>query len=197
MSQAEVDAAVALAKKHDLLIISDEIYEPFLYAASASGLPSAAKSYEKTLILRGFSKSHAMTGWRLGYAAGPEAILGQMAKLQQYTYVCPPSPLQHAAVAALDVDMTGHVADYRKKRDIAFETLSKKFEVARPEGAFYIFPKAPGGATASAFVERAIANNVLVIPGNVFSERDTHFRISYATTDAKLKEGCEILNGLV
>jgi aspartate aminotransferase/aminotransferase len=66
----------------------------------------------------------------------------------------------------------------------------------KPEGAFYIFPKAPAGQTASDFVARAIENNVLIIPGNVFSERDTHFRISYATTDERLKQGCEILNSL-
>jgi aspartate/methionine/tyrosine aminotransferase len=138
-----------------------------------------------------------MTGWRLGYAAGPEAIIGQMTKLQQYTFVCAPSPLQFAAVAAMDLDMSGHVAAYRRKRDIAFETLGRKFDVVRPDGAFYIFPKAPADETASTFVERAIANNVLIIPGNVFSERDTHFRISYATTDEKLQRGCEILNSLV
>jgi len=199
MTQDEVNAAVALAKKHDLLIVSDEIYEPFFYSQPATGnsqLPSAAKTYDRTIILRGFSKSHAMTGWRLGYAAGPEPIISQMTKLQQYTYVCAPSPLQSAAVAALDIDMSKAVGAYRTKRDIAFDTLSKKFEVVKPEGAFYIFPKAPAGQTASAFVERAIANNVLIIPGNVFSEQDSHFRISYATTDEKLRQGCEILNSL-
>jgi aspartate aminotransferase len=196
MTQAEIDAAVAVAKRHDLLIISDEIYEPFLYQSGAK-FASAAKAYEKTIILRGFSKSHAMTGWRLGYAAGPEAIISQMAKLQQYTFVCAPSPLQYAAVAAMDLDMSAAVAAYRVKRDIVFEQLGKKFELVKPEGAFYIFPKAPAGMTASAFVEKAIANNVLIIPGNVFSERDTHFRISYATTDERLRQGCAVLNSLV
>ena len=198
MSQAEVDAAVAVAKKHDLLLISDEIYEPFLYETSGFGkLASPAASYEKTIILRGFSKSHAMTGWRLGYAAGPEAIIGQMTKLQQYTYVCAPSPLQHAALAAMDIPMTEAVAAYRRKRDIAYSILSGSFAVVKPQGAFYIFPKAPQGMTASDFVAKAIENNVLVIPGNVFSEKDTHFRISYATTDEKLAKGCEILCSLV
>lgn len=195
MTQAEVNAAVDLARKHDLLIVSDEIYEPFLYAASG-GLPSPAKTYENTIILRGFSKSHAMTGWRLGYAAGPDAILAQMTKLQQYTYVCAPSPLQYAALAALDLDMSAAVAAYQRKRDIVFTGLGQKFDLVRPDGAFYIFPKVPAGQAASAFVERAIANNVLIIPGNVFSERDTHFRISYATTDEKLQQGVEILNSL-
>jgi aspartate aminotransferase/aminotransferase len=192
MSQQEVDAAVELARKHNLLILSDEIYEPFLYDATWK-LPSAARAYENTLILRGFSKSHAMTGWRLGYAAGPEAVISQMTKLQQYTFVCAPSPLQYAALAAMDVNMSAAVSTYRQKRDIVFESLSQKFEVVKPEGAFYIFPQAPKGQSATDFVAKAIENNVLIIPGNVFSERDTHFRISYATTDEKLRQGCDIL----
>jgi aspartate aminotransferase len=92
--------------------------------------------------------------------------------------------------------MSAAVAAYQTKRDIAFDTLSRRFEVTKPQGAFYIFPKAPAGQSASAFVERAIAANVLIIPGNVFSEKDTHFRISYATTDERLRQGCEILNSL-
>ncbi|MCC7349106.1 MAG: aminotransferase class I/II-fold pyridoxal phosphate-dependent enzyme [Phycisphaerales bacterium] len=199
MSQQEVNQAVELARKHDLLLLSDEIYEPFLYDDEGGKKPtlaSPARLYDKTIILRGFSKSHAMTGWRLGYAAGPEAILSQMTKLQQYTFVCAPSPLQYAALKALDVSMDQAVADYRRKRDLVFNLLSRKFEVVKPQGAFYVFPKAPAGKTASQFVAQAIENNVLIIPGNVFSERDTHFRISYATTDQKVQEGCEILNRL-
>jgi aspartate aminotransferase/aminotransferase len=200
MSPDEVRAAVEIARKHDLLLISDEIYEPFLYGKDADGdmggLPSPMKTYDKTILLRGFSKSHAMTGWRLGYAAGPEPILSQMTKLQQYTYVCAPSAFQQAALVAMDVPMREAVIAYKRKRDIAFTTLSKKFEVVEPGGAFYIFPKAPGGASATDFVAKAIDHNVLIIPGNVFSERDTHFRISYATTDERLRQGCEILNAL-
>ena len=197
MTEAEVRAAVDLARKHDLLILSDEIYEPFLYdgpaVGTARGLSSAAKLYDRTIVLRGFSKSHAMTGWRLGYAFGPAEIVGQMTKLQQYTFVCAPSPFQYAALAALDVPMTDHVAAYRRKRDLVAERLGRKFEIQVPQGAFYIFPKAPAGQSATEFVARAIENNVLVIPGNVFSERDTHFRISYATTDEKLAKGCDVL----
>jgi aspartate/methionine/tyrosine aminotransferase len=197
MTETEVRAAVEVARRHDLLILSDEIYEPFLYDGQGKvPLDSPAKLYEKTLILRGFSKSHAMTGWRLGYAAGPAEIIAEMTKLQQYTFVCAPSPLQYAAAAAIDVPMDAAVAAYRIKRDIIFEGLRDKFELVKPEGAFYIFPKAPAGQTASEFVARAIDNNVLIIPGNVFSERDTHFRISYATTDEKLREGVRVLNSM-
>lgn len=196
MSEAEIRQAVEIARKHDLLIISDEIYEPFLYD-EARGLATAAKSYENVLVLRGFSKSHAMTGWRLGYAAGPEKIIAEITKLQQYTFVCAPAPFQFGALAAMDVAMDGAVAEYRKKRDLVFGELSKKFEVVRPEGAFYIFPAAPRGMSATDFVAKAIEKNVLIIPGNVFSERNTHFRISYATTEEKLRAGCEVLNSLV
>ena len=191
MSPEEVQAAVEIGRRHDLLVLSDEIYEPFIY--DADHLPSPARLYDKTLILRGFSKSHAMTGWRLGYVAGPAAIVGEMAKLQQYTFVCAPSPFQHAALAALDIPMNDAVAAYRKKRDLVYSLLKTKFEVTQPRGAFYIFPKVPAGRSATDFVAAAIEKNVLIIPGNVFSERDTHFRISYATTDEKLREGCEIL----
>jgi aspartate aminotransferase/aminotransferase len=200
MSEADVRAAVEVARRHGLIILSDEIYEPFLHVPSPAGRPrlfSPAKIYDRTLILRGFSKSHAMTGWRVAYVAGPEEIVSQMTKLQQYTFVCAPSPFQYAALKALDVPMDAAVKAYRHKRDLVYEGLSRKFEVVKPEGAFYIFPKAPASQTATEFVARAIENNVLVIPGNVFSEHDTHFRISYATTDEKIVKGCEVLCGLV
>src|SRR5206468_2474999 len=119
MSEVEIRAAVAIAKKHDLLIVSDEIYEPFLYDVdrSAGDLYSPASIYERTLVLRGFSKSHAMTGWRLGYACGPGEVIAQMTKLQQYTFVCPPSPFQFAALKAMDIPMTAARDAYRRKRD--------------------------------------------------------------------------------
>jgi aspartate aminotransferase/aminotransferase len=209
MTETEIRAAVELARKHNLLILSDEIYEPFLYDEKPgrerfstpdsalrtphSALLSPARLYENTILLRGFSKSHAMTGWRVGYAAGPEAIIAQMTKLQQYTFVCAPSPFQFAAIKALDLPVTEGRDIYRRKRDLIFQGLAKKFEVIKPGGAFYIFPQAPRGMSGAEFCAKAIENNVLIIPGNVFSDRDTHFRISYATTDEKLAQGCEIL----
>lgn len=191
MTDAEVRAAVDVARRHGLVLISDEIYDPFFYLPR---VVSPASLYERTILLRGFSKSHAMTGWRLGYATGPAEILQSMAKLQQYTFVCAPSPLQVAATAALDIDMSAHVEAYRRKRDLVYSALSRKFDVVKPEGAFYIFPKVPDRwENATKFATAAIEKNVLVIPGGVFSARDTHLRISYATTDEKLARGCEIL----
>jgi aspartate aminotransferase/aminotransferase len=118
-----------------------------------------------------------------------------MTKIQQYTFVCAPTPFQRAALAALDYDVTDLVADYTRKRNLLFDALRDKFELVKPGGAFYAFVKAPGGSGTD-FVTRAIQNNVLVIPGNVFSERDTHFRISFATTDEKIRQGADILRSL-
>jgi len=112
--------------------------------------------------------------------------------LQQYSFVCAPSMAQAGALAALDLDMTAEVEAYRRKRDMVQAALGPALGLVKPGGAFYAFPPAPGG-DANAFVTRAIENNVLIIPGNVFSTRNTHFRISYATTDEKLAQGLEIL----
>jgi aspartate aminotransferase/aminotransferase len=133
-----------------------------------------------------------MTGWRVGWATGPKPILDKMTMLQQYTFVCAPSMAQVAAVEALATDMSEQVAAYRRKRDMVADALGETFGLVKPAGAFYAFVPAPGG-DATAFVTKAIERNVLIIPGNVFSTRDTHFRISYATTDEKLREGLDIL----
>ncbi|HNX26895.1 MAG TPA: aminotransferase class I/II-fold pyridoxal phosphate-dependent enzyme, partial [Phycisphaerae bacterium] len=191
-TREELQGIAQIARKHDLLIISDEIYEFYCYDEP---FISMAGLYEKTLLIRGFSKSHAMTGWRIGWCTGPKKILEKMTMLQQYTFVCAPSMVQEAALTALETDMTAYVAEYRKKRDIIYAGLKDKFGLVKPRGAFYTFVPAPGG-NATNFVEKAIANNVLIIPGNVFSGRNTHFRISYATTNEKLTRGIEILNSL-
>lgn len=195
-SEEQIKALAEIAAEKDILVMTDEIYEKFCYEG---GCPSIANYYDKTLLMRGFSKSYAMTGWRLGYAAVHESlqdVIEQMTKIQQYTFVCAPTPFQKAAIAALDVDVSVLVDAYRRKRDLIYDGLSDKFELARPGGAFYAFVKAPAGGSATEFVEKAIANNVLVIPGNVFSEKDTHFRISYATSDDKIQQGIEILRRL-
>jgi aspartate aminotransferase len=139
-----------------------------------------------------------MAGWRLGFAAADESlkdVIEQMTKIQQYTFVCAPSPFQKAAIAALDYDVSEYVAAYKRKRDLIYNGLKDKFELIKPGGAFYAFVKAPAGG-ATKFVEKAIANNVLIIPGNIFSEKDTHFRISYATSDEKIEQGIKILRSL-
>ena len=196
LTPAELQAAAEIAKKHNLLVLSDEIYDAFCYQKHHSIAPLLP---DQCILLKGYSKTYAMTGWRLGYAAGPKAIIEQMTKLQQYTFVCAPAPAQYAALEVLhqgSVDMTGHIDDYRRKRDRIVAGLAGHFVINNPDGAFYAFPKVPGGLTGTEFVNRAVANNVLVIPGNVFSNHDTHFRLSYAASDQTIERGITALNKL-
>jgi len=191
----EMRAISQLARKHNLLIASDEIYRVLSYGEAPSSVASFAP--ERTLLLGGFGKSYGMTGWRMGYAAGPSEIIGQMAKLQQYTFVCAPQPAQHATLVAMDIDMSGKVREYEQKRDLVCKELHGVFEFVVPGGGFYVFPKVPEGFSSStSFVEQAISRNVLIIPGEAFSKRDTHFRISYAAPNDKIRQGCEILRDL-
>ena len=189
---AALKAVAELARDRGIVLMSDEIYRAFHYDAPAA---SPAAYDGDVLVLEGFGKTYGITGWRLGWAHGPKRLLGEMAKLQQFTYVCAPSIVQAGGVAALDYDVSGIVADYRRKRDLLMSGLADRFEFARPGGAFYLFPKAPWG-TGTDFVTEAIKNNLLIIPGGVFSGRDTHFRISYAATDDTLQRGIEILRRL-
>ncbi len=173
-------------------MISDEVYRAFCYDHPFA---SPASWNEDVLVVDGFSKSHAMTGWRLGFAHGPARLIQEMAKLQQFSYVCAPSIAQYAGVAALEQDMTAQTEAYRRKRNMVVEALSDDFELACPDGAFYAFPRAPWG-TGTSFVAEAIKHNLLIIPGNVFSVRDSHFRISYAVDDETLKRGLDVLRKL-
>lgn len=186
---AEAKALAEIAKKHDIALISDEIYRTFCYD---SEFVSPAEWNDKTIVIDGFSKSHSMTGLRLGYAHGPSAVIQQMMKLQQFTFVCAPQPVQWAGLAALELDLSGFTADYSRKRDLLVAELKDDFEIHGGEGAFYLFLKSPWG-TGTEFVTEAIRNNLLVIPGQVFSPSDTHFRISFAAEDEVLKAGAEIL----
>ena len=191
----EIEAMAELARKHDLLILSDEIYNLLSYDGRSTS--PVAYAPERTLLLRGFGKSYAVTGWRMAYAAGPEAVVAQMAKLQQYTYVCAPQPAQLGCIVALDTDVSAQVDCYRGKRDLVVSELQEFFDFAPPSGGFFVFPKVPRNyESATAFVDQAIKNNCLVIPGNAFSERDTHFRVSYAVPDERLKRGCQVLRRL-
>ncbi|MGO9600984.1 MAG: pyridoxal phosphate-dependent aminotransferase [Isosphaeraceae bacterium] len=191
-TEDEMRALASLCRDRNVLLISDEVYRAFCFDAPFA---SPATWNQDVLVVDGFSKAHGMTGWRMGYAHGPSRIIQEMAKLQQFSFVCAPSPLQYAAVEALDEDLTSHIEAYRGKRDMVAAALRDNFDLAFPQGAFYAFPRAPWG-TASEFVAEAIRHNLLIIPGNVFSRRDTHFRISYAVADATLQRGLDVLRKL-
>ncbi|HZZ72584.1 MAG TPA: pyridoxal phosphate-dependent aminotransferase [Pirellulales bacterium] len=192
-SADEVRGLAELAAEKNVALVSDEIYRLFCYDGP---FLSPAQFNPSTIVIDGFSKSYAMTGWRLGYVHGPGEIIEQMIKLQQYTFVCAPQPFQWSAAEALEIDMQPHIDAYRKKRDFVVNSLKEFYEIEHPGGAFYCFPKVcrtPENLTATQFVERAIAEELLVIPGKIFSRRDTHFRISYAAADAVLERGVEVL----
>jgi len=191
--EATVRGLAQLAAERDVPLLSDEIYRAFCYD---SPFVSPAKFNEQTLVIDGFSKSYGVPGWRLGFAHGPSDIVHEMIKLQQYSFVCAPHPFQCAAVAAMDADMSREIAAYRRKRDMIVAGLSGDYELVAPGGAFYAFPKLPWG-TGMEFVGRAIEEyQLLIIPGNVFSGRDTHFRISYAAPDEVIERGIAALGKL-
>ena len=188
-SDEDQQAIAKLAADRNIALISDEIYSRFCYDTPFG---SPARYNDQTIVIDGFSKSHAITGWRLGFVHGPAEVIETMVKLQQFTFVCAPQPAQWAGAAAMDVSVDEQMADYRSKRDRLVDGLRDLYEIEKPGGAFYVFPKAPWG-TGTEFVERAIENNLLIIPGNVFSAKDTHFRISYAASDETIDRGIEVL----
>jgi aspartate aminotransferase/aminotransferase len=192
-SEAEVRGIAQLAAEKNVVLLSDEIYRHFCYDGS---FISPAKFNPQTLVVDGFSKTYAIPGWRLGFAHGPSAIIQEMIKLQQYSFVCAPHPFQWAAAVAMDVDVKPYIDSYRRKRDMLVEGLRDLYDLTVPGGAFYLFPRLPWGSGME-FVARGIEKlQLLVIPGSVFSRRDTHFRISYAASDAVLARGIEALRKL-
>ncbi len=188
-TEAELKGLAQLAAEKNVCLISDEIYRVFCYDRP---FVSPAQWNDQTLVIDGFSKSHSMTGLRLGFAHGPAHIIQQMIKLQQFTFVCAPQPVQWAGLAAMQCDVSDRVADYARKRKFLIKELSSHYDIRGAEGAFYLFVKAPWG-TGTEFVAKAIENELLIIPGNVFSQYDTHFRISFAAEDQTLERGVEIL----
>mgnify|MGYP001251588034 CR=1 FL=1 len=201
LNSQELAALVALCQRRGVLLISDEIYDEFTYqdALEDGACPSAARLWDQVLLIRGLGKTYGCTGWRLGYAAGPAGLIDEMTKLQQFTYVCAPSMAQAAFEASDDVSMRAHVDEYQTRRDLVVEKLGKLTNVVVPGGAFYAFIAVPEslGLTGTQFAQKALERRVLVVPGAVFSGRDTHFRISYAVTPEKLAEGLGILRELL
>ena len=201
LTAKEIAELVQLCERRGVLLISDEIYDEFCFSdARENGLcPSPGRTSNNCLIIRGFGKTHGCTGWRLGYAAGPAPLIQEMAKLQQSTFVCAPSPLQWGVVPSFQEDLSSVLKEYEGRRQMVLDAFSGVANVTRPGGAFYAFVEVPPklNLTAAQFVEQAIAKRVLIIPGGVFSHRDTHFRLSFAASRAKLSEGLGILRELM
>jgi aspartate aminotransferase/aminotransferase len=193
-SAAELKALAELCRQREVMLISDEVYRSFCYDEPFT---SPAQFSADVVVVDGFSKAYGMTGWRLGFAHGPSRLIQEMAKFQQFSFICAPAPLQEAVVGALDLDLTAQTAAYRRKRDLVVSALSDCYELVRPNGAFYAFPRVPAGwGSATEFVAEAIKQNLLAIPGNVFSQRDSHIRLSFAVGDAMLERGLAVLRKL-
>jgi len=182
-----------LAESRGVTLISDELYRSYCYDAPFA---SPALHSESVVVIDGFSKSHAMTGWRVGWVHGPKPIVDACTMLQQYTFVCAPQVGQWAAIAALDSPMDLPLSECRRKRDRLMAGLKDHYRFVQPGGAFYLYPEAPGGSGKS-FAERAVEQEkLLVVPGNVFGRADSHFRIAYTVSDAMLDRGIAALQRL-
>jgi aspartate aminotransferase/aminotransferase len=192
LNEEEVRELAGLLKDKSCVLLADEVYDFFSYDAPHV---SFGKYHPSALVIGSYSKSHGVPGWRVGYAAGPAEIIEEMKKLQQYSFVCAPSVLQYALVGALGIDRNPQRDAYRRKRDYICGELEGHYEFVAPGGAFYLFPRAPA-ATGEQFFERAVARKLLIVPGSVFSERDSHFRISFAASDSELRRGVKVLKEL-
>lgn len=217
MDEAECRDLAELCRRKGVLLITDEIYDEFAYSESvtqpAAGdarvlrCPSPARvvggkpsgEQDSMLVVRGFGKTYGVTGWRLGYCAGPSWLIDRMVKLQMHLYICAPTPFQMGAMAALRTPLGEFVKDYQKRRDLVCETFSKVTEVPRPGGAFYAFVKVPErmGLTATQFKDLAKTKGVLIVPSGAFGRRDTHFRISFAAPRETLEKGLSVLHDLM
>lgn len=190
LDRSQIELFAGLAEKSGAILAADEIYEKFDYD---NRFISAASIYDRTITMMGFSKSYSMTGLRLSAVTGPKEIIDAMIKLQQYSVVCAPAPVQWAGIAALDYDLSKAVSEYKKKRDFVVEKLTEAgIEHRRADGAIYVFVKLPHGIEDLKFVERGIQEkDLLVVPGRIFTQSDGWIRISYAQTDEILAKGID------
>ncbi len=211
LTQTECDELYELCARKGVLLISDEIYDEFLFPESRTSLAADGKTMalpspcrgagtqDSVLLIRGFGKTFGLTGWRLGYAAGPRPLLKEMAKLQQFTFVCAPTPLQYGCAAVAQADMEPIIADYANRRDMVVDRLSKLTDLPTPGGAFYAFARVPEklGLTGTQFCEACIERNLLMIPGGAFSKRDTHFRLSFASPPDQIARGLDVIEAMI
>ncbi|HEX2033875.1 MAG TPA: aminotransferase class I/II-fold pyridoxal phosphate-dependent enzyme [Chloroflexota bacterium] len=197
--RAELAAISRLAVEHDLLLFSDEIYGRLVYDGwEHTCLPSLPGAWERTVLLGGCSKSHAMTGWRIGYAAAPAELLEAMMKVHQYALLCAPTTAQDAAVEALEqgeADVAAMLDEYTRRRSMFVDGLNRiGVSCARPQGAFYAFPSiAVSGLSSQEFAEQLLfQEKVAVVPGSAFGPSgEGHVRMCYATAYEKLEQALE------
>jgi len=198
MSRDRLLEIARLAEERDLLVISDEIYDRLVYGVGHTCFSSLPGMKERTILLQGFSKSYAMTGWRLGYAAGPKDVIAGMRKIHQYIIMSAPTPAQFAALEALrqgEADVQRMLAEYDQRRQLVLAGL-KGIGLAcfESRGAFYTFPSIRvTGMTSDEFATRLLEEeHVAVVPGTAFGDcGEGHVRICYATSRENLEQALE------
>lgn len=195
MEREDLEAIAKVIEKHDLFVISDEIYSELCYTENHVSIVNIPGMWDRTVLINGFSKSYAMTGWRLGYACGPEPIIAQMTKIHQFCIMCAPTTSQYAAVDALkngDEDVAKMRESYDQRRRYLVHAFKQMgLECFEPFGAFYIFPCIKEfGMTSDEFANRFLQEEkVAVVPGTAFGDCGEGFiRISYAYSMERLKE---------
>lgn len=195
LNREELAAIAQIVQKHDLLVISDEIYAELTYDEPYTSFPAIDQMRERTILVSGFSKGFAMTGWRLGFVAAPEMILQAMLKIHQYTMMCAPTMAQYGAIEALkngEHDVDEMRKSYRRRRNYFVQSLNEiGLRCHLPGGAFYAFPSIQAtGLTSEQFAERLlIEEKVAVVPGSVFgTSGEGYVRCSYASSLEQLQE---------
>ncbi|MDE6699866.1 MAG: aminotransferase class I/II-fold pyridoxal phosphate-dependent enzyme [Acetatifactor sp.] len=194
MERRDLEAIAEVILKHDIFVISDEIYAELSYKEKHVSIASLPGMQERTILINGFSKAYAMTGWRLGYACGPAAIIGQMTKIHQFAIMCAPTTSQYAAVEALkngDSDIEEMRVAYNQRRRYLMNAFREMgLQCFEPYGAFYVFPYiGEFGMTSDEFAQRFLEEErVAVVPGTAFGDSGEGFvRISYAYSLENLK----------
>ena len=198
MEREDLEKIAEVIRKHDIYVMSDEIYSELTYKGEHVSIASIEGMQERTILINGFSKAYAMTGWRLGYACGPEAIIKQMTKIHQFAIMCAPTTSQYAAVEALrkgDEDVKMMRQAYNQRRRFLLNAFKEmNLECFEPFGAFYVFPCIKEfGMTSEEFATRFLEEEkVAAVPGNAFGESgEGYLRISYAYSLDNLKIAME------
>ncbi|SDN70282.1 aminotransferase [Acetanaerobacterium elongatum] len=187
MRREHLEAIAEVIRGTDIMVLSDEIYSELTYSSSHVSIASLEGMWERTIVINGFSKSYSMTGWRLGYACGPEPILHQMIKIHQFAIMCAPSTSQYAAIEALrhcDPQIRMMVEDYDMRRRLTADGFNRiGLSCFEPEGAFYVFPCIKStGLSSEEFCEKLLfSKRVAVVPGNAFgASGEGYIRVSYS-----------------
>ncbi len=204
MEKADLEAIAEVIIKHDIFVLSDEIYSELTYLDNHVTIASLPGMWERTILINGFSKAYAMTGWRLGYACGPELIIKQMTKIHQYAIMCAPTTSQYAAVEALrngDEDVAKMREEYNGRRRYLMHRFKEMgLDCFEPFGAFYVFPCIKEfGMTSDEFATRLLeAQRVALVPGTAFGDCGEGFlRISYAYSLDVLKKAMDRVEAFI